>query len=57
MLLWQSLTKTSHPEQAQPPPECPLKLSLPHSRLTPFYALRDLLNKSPQGQQLVTTYY
>ena len=37
--------------------ECPLKLSLPHSSLTPFYALRDLLNKSPQGQHLVTTYY
>jgi hypothetical protein len=37
--------------------ECPLKLSLPHSSLTPFYALRDLLNKSPQGQQLVTAYY
>jgi hypothetical protein len=37
--------------------ECPLKLSLPHTSLTPFYELRELLNKSPQGQHLVTTYY
>jgi hypothetical protein len=37
--------------------ECPLKLSLPQTSLVPFYELRELLNKSPRGQQLVTTYY
>jgi hypothetical protein len=37
--------------------ECPLKFSLPQINLAPFYELRERLSTSPQGNQLVTTYY